>query len=307
MTGRVSTRESVVRCLTCNHHDSCTSYTPLHHLKLPLWVFSFLLEDQVHRFPQVLNSREIQDRLGVSKNTAALLKRRLQVFLGDLTPAIRERIRNELKHTGELPQGDLKEFTRKTPVVHIDGLALFSASRRANGGRARWKHSGQTASVYLTDSVAEARGKYQIGTLVHTIAVPRGAILLDSVPGFRQKHVEPLLDFLPPDAPVFSDDGYPWLSRYRRNHRSVNHSARARDKRNTWARHRWSRDGVNNNCAEGTQRALKHAFLSGYTYVSPEYSSLYVREYAALKGIRVYGLKELLRNTYGIGECGGKA
>ncbi|MCE9597034.1 MAG: transposase [Spirochaetia bacterium] len=300
-------RFSLKRCLICNYHDSSTSNTPLHHLKLPLWVFSYLLEDQIHRFPQVLNAREIQERLGVSKNTASLLKRRLQVFLSDLTPAIKNKMAGELKHRGGLPSGDLTDFTRKTAVVHIDGLALFSASRRANGGRARIRHGGQTASVYLTDAVAEQKGRYQIGTLIHTIAIPGGPILLDSLPGFGQRYVSPLLEFLPADAPLFSDDGYPWLSRYRPNHRSVNHSARGKDKRNRWARQRWCRDGVNNNCAEGNQRALKHAFLSGYTYFSPEYSSLYVREYAGLKGIRVYGLQELLENTYGFGECGGKA
>ncbi|MCE9596406.1 MAG: hypothetical protein K8S54_00410, partial [Spirochaetia bacterium] len=116
LMGRVSTRESVVRCLACNYHDSSTSNTPLHHLKLPLWVFSYLLEDQIHRFPQVLNAREIQERLLVSKNTASLLKRRLQVFLSDLTPAIKNKMAGELKHTDALALGP-QSFAPSSPAI----------------------------------------------------------------------------------------------------------------------------------------------------------------------------------------------
>jgi len=209
----------------------------------------------------------------------------------------------------ELPEsGDLSERIKNLPIVSVDGLALFSASRRANGGRARWKHSGQTSSVYLTDAVAEERGKYQIGTLVHTMAIKGGAIILDSVPGFKQKHVQPLMEFLPNNAPIFSDDGYPWLSRYNANHRSINHSARAKDrKRNVWARNRWSRDGVHNNTSEGVQRIVKHAFIAGYSYLSPEYARMALIEFSALKGSRVYGLAKLLRKTKEFGEGGRKA
>ena len=227
-----------------------------------------------------------------------MLKRRLQLFLNDLQPAIKELIAEEIRQKCgdmELPEsGDLKKFIRGKSVVSIDGHCLFSATQRSNGGRARWKHSGQTASVYLTDSVAVEKGKYQIGTLCTTIALKKGAIILDSVPSFKQKHVQPLLDFLPENSPVFTDDGFPWYSRYNKNHRSINHSARAKDrKRNVWARNRWCRDSIHNNTAEGNGRILKHSFIAGYSYLSPEYSRMYLREYSSLKAIRVYSLTGL--------------
>ncbi|MBL8019096.1 MAG: transposase [Leptospirales bacterium] len=301
----ISTRETAIRCDACNFQGSRTSYTPLHHIKLPLWVFSYLLVEQIHRFPQVLNASEIQRKLGCAKNTATKLKRRLQIFHSELIPGIKEVLRHKLMSEGNslLPEtGDLTEKISNRSVVHMDGLALFSASQRANGGRARWKHTGQTASVYLTDSVAEEKGKFQIGSLVHTIAVKKGPVFLSSLPSFKQKHVQPLLDFLPEHTPLFSDDGFPWLSRYNANHRSINHSARAKDrKRNVWARNRYSRDGVNNNTAEGVQRIVKHAFISGYSYISPEFSQMYLSEFSGLKGIRVYGLQNICESLASLG------
>ncbi|WP_232435209.1 hypothetical protein [Leptospira noguchii] len=67
---------------------------------------------------------------------------------------------------------------------------MFSASQRANGYRKRFKHKGQTASIYLSDSVAEERGKYQIGTLCHTIAIKGGPVILSSVPDQKQKTLQ---------------------------------------------------------------------------------------------------------------------
>ena len=104
----------------------------------------------------------------------------------------------------------------------------------------------------------------------------------------------PLLKFLPEHAPIFSDSGYPWLKRYNHNHRTVNHSKRAKDrKRNVWPRDRWSCCGVHSQTAEGFQRILKHSFLAGYGYIRPEYSQLYLDEWCALKGLRLYGLERL--------------
>src|SRR6185295_10435224 len=84
----ISTRQTAIRCGLCNYQGSLTAYTPVHHFKLPLWMFSYLLLEQIQRFPQVLNASEIQRKLGVAKNTATLLKRRLQLFHSDLIPAI---------------------------------------------------------------------------------------------------------------------------------------------------------------------------------------------------------------------------
>jgi hypothetical protein len=300
MTTAVARRESVVRCDECHRQASRIAGTPLHHFKLPLWVFGYLLSEAMTTFPQMISAAQIRRRLGVSKSTSLLLKRRLQLFLTDLIPVIKSRMANELREEFcglVLPQKtDVSEVLRGKPVVHMDTLALFSATQRANGGRSRHRHSGQTASIYLTEKVAEERGKFQIGTLVHTIAIKQGPVILDSVPGLTQKKIQPLFSFLPQQTPTFTDDGYPWLSRYNRNHRAVNHSARAKDKkRNVWARNRWSRGGVHNQVAEGTQRIVKASFLAAYGYFNPKYSQLYLNEYSALKSIRVYGLESLLK------------
>jgi transposase-like protein len=300
MTAAVARRETAVRCPECHRQASRTAGTPLHHFKLPLWVFGYLLSEAMTTFPQMISAAQIRRRLGVSKSTSLLLKRRLQLFLTDFIPLIKDRMASELQQELSglvLPaKGDVSKHVANKPVVHMDTLAMFSATQRANGGRSRHRHSGQTSSIYLTEKVAEERGKFQIGTLVHTIAIKQGPVILDSVPGLTQKEIQPLFDFIPKHTPTFTDDGYPWLSRYNKNHRAVNHSARAKDKkRNVWARNRWSRGGVHNQVAEGTQRIVKASFLAAYGYFNPKFSQLYLNEYSALKALRVYGLESLLQ------------
>ncbi|PJZ48526.1 hypothetical protein CH362_14860 [Leptospira saintgironsiae] len=301
----MSTRENVLRCSKCNCQVSLTKDTPLEHLKIPLWTFSYIFLEAIQRSPLGLSASEIQRRLGVSKSTATLLKRRLQIFLSDLIPSIKREMVKDLKKAWKgrnLPEsGDLKPFIEGKPVVHMDTLALFSASQRANGFRKRYKHKGQTASIYLTDAVALEKGKYQIGTLVHTIAIKGGPVILSSVPDQKQKTLMPLMDFIPEDSPIFSDEGMPWMERYNKNFRSINHSARANDsKRNVWARNRWSKDSINNQVAEGIQRSVKYSFLASYSYINPKYSTLYLNEYSALKGLKVYGLDRLLGRKSGL-------
>ena len=306
LTVEVGGRENAVRCPSCHYQGSRTSYTPLHHSKLPLWVFGYVLVEAIQSYPQVLSSAGIIRRLGVSNNTALLLKRRLQLFLAELVPCIKGLMVEDVEKAfgaevlPEDPHADVSEQVKGKPVVQMDTVALFSASQRANGGRKRHKHTGQTASIYLTDQVAKEKGKYQIGTLCHTMAIKQGAVILDSVRDQTQKSLKELIDFLPKKAPIFTDDGYPWLKRYDRNHRAVNHSARAKDEKcNVWARDRWSKGGVHNQVAEGFQRTLKHAFISGYSYINPENSQLYLDEYSALKGLKVYGLDRLLGSGEG--------
>ncbi|PJZ39976.1 hypothetical protein CH370_18810 [Leptospira kmetyi] len=295
----MSTRENVIRCPKCNHLDSRTSGTPLEHLKLPLWVFSYILIESIELFPLGLSASAICRKLSVSKNTGTILKRRLQIFCSDLIPLIKDEMVKDLKKAWKgkkLPEsGDLKDCIEGKPVVHADTLALFSASQRANGYRKRFKHKGQTASIYLTDSVAEEKGKYQIGTLCHTLAIKGGPVILSSVPDQKQKSLQPLFDFLPENVPLFADEGIPWMERYNKNFRSINHSARAKDgKRNVWARNRWSKNGVHNQVSEGNQRIIKYSFLASYSYFKPENSTLYLNEYSALKAIRVYGFEKLV-------------
>ncbi len=299
MLGNVAGRENAIRCKECHFQASRTAYTPLHHLKIPLWTFSYLLCEAVQTFPQMISAAQIRRRLGVSHSTSLLLKRRMQLFLSDLVPAICELLAKETTEAFsglKLPENkDISGLVANKPVVHTDTLALFSATQRSNGGRARWKHTGQTASIYLSDKVAEQRGKLQVGTLAHTVATKGGPLLLTSIRDQTQKSIEPALKFLPRDTAIMSDEGTPWLSRYYPNHRAINHSARAKDKkRSKWARNRWSKNGVHNQVAEGNQRMVKMSFLAAYGYFRPEYSQLYLNEYSALKSIRAIGFDTIL-------------
>jgi transposase-like protein len=299
MLGDVAGREKAVRCTECHFQTSRTAYTPLHHLKLPLWTFGYILSEALQTFPQMISAAQIRRRLGVSHATSLLLKRRLQLFLSDLVPAIRELLAKEAAEAFsglKLPENrDVSKLVANKPVVHTDTLALFSATQRSNGGRSRWRHTGQTASIYLSDKVAEQRGKLQIGTLAHTVATKGGPLLLTSIRDQTQRSIQPALKFLPRETAIMSDEGTPWLSRYYPNHRAINHSARAKDKkRSKWARNRWSKNGVHNQVAEGNQRMVKMSFLAAYGYFRPEYSQLYLNEYSALKSIRAVGFDTLL-------------
>ncbi|EMJ90750.1 hypothetical protein LEP1GSC194_0049, partial [Leptospira alstonii serovar Sichuan str. 79601] len=265
-----------------------------------MWSFSYILVEAVQRYPLGLSASEIQRKLCVSNNTAILLKRRLQVFLSEMIPSIKTLMVEDIRKTWkgkDLPEsGDLSDFIKGKPVVHTDTLALFSATQRSNGYLARKKHSGQTASIYLSDRVAEAKGVYQIGTLISTVALKGKGIILTSVPDQKQSTLQPLFDFLPKNSPLFSDEGIPWMARYNKNFRSVNHSARAKDgKRNVWAKDRYSKNGISNQTSEGVQRSIKYSFLASYNYFKPENGQLYLNEFSALKAIRVYGIEELLR------------
>jgi len=123
-------------------------------------------------YPQVLSGAGIKRRLGVSNNTASLLKRRLQLFLSDLMPLIKRVMAEDIgaafeKDLPDDPEEDMTPHVAGKPVVNMDTVALFSASQRANGGRKRHKHTGQTASIYLTDAVAKEKGKYQMYARTH--------------------------------------------------------------------------------------------------------------------------------------------
>ncbi|WP_241547886.1 transposase [Leptospira stimsonii] len=299
LTKEISTRENSIRCPKCNYQSSRTVGTPYHQLKIPLWTASYILVEAIQRFPLGLSASEICRKLCVSKNTGTLLKRRLQVFLSDMIPSVKALMVEDIKKAwkgGNLPEsGDLSDCIKGKPVVHVDTLALFSATQRSNGFLARRKHSGQTSSIYLIDKVAEKKGKYQIGSLCFTAASKGKGILLFSVPDQKQSTIQPLLDFLPKNTPLFSDEGFPFLSRSFKNHKTINHSARAKNgKRNVWARDRWSKNSVSNAASDGTQRSVKYSFLASYNYFRPESSQLFLNEFSALKAIRVYGLERLL-------------
>jgi hypothetical protein len=141
--------------------------------------------------------------------------------------------------------------------VHIDIMALFSASQRANKGRKRHKHTGLTSSIYLSDKL----GGKQIGSLFITGGIKNGPVFIKSVPTNRAEHLRPILEnYIPYRTPVFSDEQFKWLSWP--NHRMVNHSAWSKEKRYRWAWNRWSRLVVKVQCAEGLQSSFKTAMLN---------------------------------------------
>ena len=310
----ISTRETELICKQCKRHISLTSYTPAHHLKTPLWVLGYVIKEAIDLHPQPLTSAHIKRKLGVGSSTATLLKRRIMLFMSDMIPDIKslmvEGINKDFPEGYLLPPKDVDvtDEIKGKNVVYSDTLVMFSASQRANGFRSRYKHNGQTSSIYLTDSVAIEKGKYQIGTLVHTLAIKKGPVIFTSVPNQTQKTIEPLLSFLPQSSVHFSDEGFPFFHRIFDNYRAINHSARAKNlKRNVWARNRWSKNGVHSQVAEGQNRILK-ASLRNHSYISPALSQLYLDNFCGCKGIAIYSLSKLaeVRNKGRIGECGGE-
>ncbi len=141
LTKSVSTRSYIIRCSQCHYQGSRLKHTPLQDLKLPLYVFGWCLLESLSRYPKVLTATEIQRRLGVAKNTATLLKRRLQLLAFDQLPKLNKRFYNDLKtNLSNLTfprndKADLTEIAKNKPIPQIDTMALYSASQRANKGR----------------------------------------------------------------------------------------------------------------------------------------------------------------------------
>jgi len=300
MNKPVKGRPKSVRCPKCNYMTSRVSYTPLHMLKLELFMFSYLLHQAIILYPQVLSTSAIHRLIGGSVNTATLMKRRIQLFLIQFEPAVKRIINEELdKHYGKdfrFPtdvNADLSQIIAGKPILTADTAVVYSHSMRSNGWRKKYGR-GLTASIYLDDKVALERGKYQIGTLVNTIILKGGGVVLDSIPDLQLKTVQPLFNFLSnPNTPLFTDEGYRFMQT-NLNHRMINHSAKSKDKRYRFSRERWCKGGVNNQASEGFQRGMKHNFIGGYTFFNCKFSILYVKEYATLKSIRAYGLPRLI-------------
>ena len=260
-------------------------------------MFGWALHESQARYPQVLSASEIQRRLGIAKNSAALLKRRLQLLASDQMEKIKTLMQEELSTKfaeTKLPHHAENQHVSAVlgdrPVPQADSVVLYSASQRANAGRKRYKHTGQTASIYLSDKL----GGHQRGTLVHTLSWKGGPIIYDSIPNNQAQTLRPLLDkYIPKDVPVFTDEGYKFYFRINKNHRMVNHNRKSSDPRYRWARNRWSINGVHNQVAEGNHRNLKYNFIAGYSYITPKYSQLYLNEYAFWKNLKYYGWEKL--------------
>jgi len=287
----------VIRCAQCHYQGSRLKGTPLQGLKLPLHVFGWCLHESIQRYPKVLTASEIQRRLGVAKNTATLLKRRLQLLASEHLPTLNKLIYRDLQtDLADLtfPREDDRDLTgliQNKSIPQVDTCALYSASQRANKGRKRHKHSGLTASIYMSDNL----GGEQKGILVQTITWKKGPVIYHSIPDNRGETLRPLLDkHIPKNIPVFTDEGYKFYYRINKNHRMINHSLKSKDKRHRFSRERWCKNGIHIQAAEGHNRNLKYNFGSGYGYIKPKWSQLYLNEYAFLRNIKYYGWDALL-------------
>ena len=263
-------------------------------------MFGWALYESVERYPKVLSSAEIERRLKIGNNSALMLKRRLQLLASDQIPRIKELMKEELANRFEgveLPPvaagKNVNEVLAGRPVPHVDTCVLFSASQRANKGRARHKHTGMTASIYLSDKL----GGKQIGSLIHTFGWKGGPVIYDTINNNKAESIRPLLDaYLPEHTPVFSDEAYKWYYRVNRGHRMINHSRKSPDPRHKWSRERWSKDGINSQVAEGNQRTMKYNMIAGYGYFKPEYAPLYLNEFSFWKCVKYYGWEKLIRS-----------
>lgn len=298
LTKEISTQPELIRCEKCRYLTSRISYTPLHHFKLPLWMFGYVFLESMIQHPKTLTSTEISKRLNISYKGAATLKMRFQVFASQQLPKYQkltfDALDREFKDFSLPPDEDtdITEIMENRPYVCADTVVLYSASQRANQGRKRYRHTGSTSSIYLSDKL----GGRQVGTLVHTIAVKDGPVFFHSVPNQKANTLGPIIkNNLPLQTPLMTDEGYPWLWGIYKNHRSVNHSAHSKDVRYRWARNRWSKNGVHNQVAEGNHRLLKSAFAS-YCYIRPENSTRYLNEFSFLKNAHVFGLDVICEN-----------
>ncbi|UZN08752.1 transposase [Leptospira santarosai] len=299
LTKEISTQPELIRCVKCRYLTSRLSYTPLHHMKLPLWMFSYVFYESMIQHPKVVTSTEISKRLKISYKGAALLKKRFQIFASQQLPKYKQLtydVLNKEFKDFSLPPDEDTDITKSMEnhsYVCADTVVLYSASQRANQGRKRYRHSGSTASIYLSDKLGGA----QVGTLVHTIGVKQGPVFFHSVPNQKMNTLGPIIkDHLPLRTPVFTDSAYQFLWNVYKNHRQINHSAHSKDIRYRWARNRFSKNGVNSQAAEGNNRLLKTAF-SSYCYIRPENSTRYLNEFSFLKNAHVFGLDVICENA----------
>ena len=286
-------RRSILRCPHCHRQQSKLVGTPLHHLKLPRWMFSYILKEAEIQYPKVITITEISKRVGISYTAALTLKRRLQVFASDLLPRMQEKFYQDNKlqyHDFKFPKNrdtDLTDIVKDKAIPQADTVVLYSCGTLANKGRKRFKHKGQTSSIYMSDSL----GGKQKGTLVNTVGVKQGPVFYDSIPNSKAETVNPILfKYIPVHNPVFTDMGYSLPSW---NHRTVNHSRKSVDKRFRWSRQRWSKNGIHCQVAEGKNGVLKRGFAA-YGWVNPRNSTLYLNEFSVLANLRYFGVEDLL-------------
>jgi hypothetical protein len=293
LTARCRTRPLLLRCPYCHRQQSILANTPLDHLKVGRYIFSYLLRESVVQHPNPLTAAQIERRLEVSPNTATRLKRRLQLFATDLLPRMQtvfKQVMIEGFHNFNFPHdktADISEMVRDVPIPQTDTVVLYSCSTLANKGRKRHKRTGQTSSIYRSESL----GGEQRGTMVNTVGIKNGPVFFDSIPNQTAATINPIIQkYLPHNAPLFSDMGYRFYTG--RNHRMINHTAHSPDKRYRFAKNRWSKNGIHCNVAEGNQSVLKQTF-SAYRWIDPKYSQLYLNEYSFIRNLRFFKFEDL--------------
>jgi len=222
------------------------------------------------------------------------LKRRLQLFASDFLPKMQMKFYSDAYTSFSGFNFPLDRNTDLTPLIkgknipQTDTVVLYSCSATSNKGRKRFKRTGQTASIYRSESL----GGDQVGTLVNTFGVRQGPVFYDSISNQKASTLNPIITkYIPVHNPIFTDMGYQGFTG--RNHRMVNHSLKSVDKRYRFNRDRWSKNGINCQVAEGNNGLIKKNF-SAYVYIKPKYSQLYLNEYSFLGNLRYFSLDDLL-------------
>lgn len=284
-----------LRCPHCHRQVSRFKGTPLQHLKLPRWMFSYALRESVLQHPAVLTSSQISRRLGIKIDSAITLKRRIQIFASEQLPRMQRVFHDVMSKSFygfEFPHDrntDLTEMVKDIPIPQVDTVVLYSCSTRANKGRKRWKRTGQTSSIYMSESL----GGEQKGLLVNTLGVKNGPSFFDSIGDQRVGTINPIIrKYLPHNAPLFSDMGYRGYTG--RNLRMVNHSARSTDSRYRYAKNRFSKNGIHCQVAEGLNSLVKSSFAA-YRWIHPKNSILYLNEFAFIRNLKFIGVEEMLK------------
>ena len=304
MAGRIKTRPYVGKCLKCRVSGSKISGTPFYHLKLPYWTIGWVLDQSAAKYPQVLTGAEIQRQLNITESAALRLKKRVQVFASEQKEAVERLFYKELQtrfqDKEDLLEQDTTDINKRVdlpvlglPIPQTDTVVLFSAKERSNKGRKRFRHHGQTASIYQCDSL----GGRQIGTMVQTTTWKGGPALYESIPNQQVKTLLPIIQKqIPKNVPLFTDMGMDWFKPFNRNHRTVNHnlpSKRGKGK----SRRRFQQNGVHTQAAEGRQGALKSAFRA-YRYFKPEHSQLYLNEFTFFSALGYFGPERIGMELY---------
>ncbi|MCB1202380.1 MAG: transposase [Leptospiraceae bacterium] len=257
------------------------------HLKIDRGYFGALIYEQFIRFPMPVTASELVRRWHISYPTALKLKRRVQLLCCQQMDKVRTIVYRELdkEYKGyRLPKGNLSEELKDRRVVHADTVSLYSMSQRTNKYRARYRSTGQTASIYMSPKV----GGHQRGILANVISCWKGGpVIIDSVPDQRMDTLYPVFNnVIAPDAPIFTDEGFKWLPYA--NARQVNHNKKSTSagKRYKWARDRWvTKEGVHNNQSESINNILK-TYMRNYRYVSVPWSQVYLQEFSFFKALR---------------------